>query len=57
MLGEMFVRHAVAFRPDVAPMVACFFAVRDVPYAIDGAHDADGLLHTAAVTAWRSLSC
>src|SRR5262245_57222700 len=30
--------------PDVTPEVACFYAVRDLPYAIDGAHDAEGLL-------------
>jgi hypothetical protein len=38
-----FVRGAVARRPQSSPVVACFYAVRDLPYALDGAHDADGL--------------
>ena len=44
MLVEAFVRRAVARRPDSMPVVACFCAVRDLPYALDGAHDAGGLL-------------
>jgi hypothetical protein len=44
MLAETFVRQAVARRPQSPPVAACFYAVRDLPYALDGAHDADGLL-------------
>ena len=44
MLAETFVRRAIARRPQSPPVVACFYAVRDLPYALDGAHDADGLL-------------
>jgi hypothetical protein len=25
-------------------VVPCFYALRDLPYALDGAHDAEGLL-------------
>src|SRR5262249_39596105 len=44
MLVETFVRRAVARRPQNMAVVACFYAVRDLPYALDRAHDADGLL-------------
>jgi hypothetical protein len=40
----MFVSAAVQRRREVAPIVACFYAVRDLPYALDGAHDRAGLL-------------
>jgi Transglutaminase-like superfamily len=40
----MFVSAAVTRRREVAPIVACFYAVRDLPYALDGAHDGAGLL-------------
>lgn len=39
-----FVADAVSRRPALAPLVACFYAVRDLPYALDGANDAAGLL-------------
>ncbi|HEX3493515.1 MAG TPA: transglutaminase family protein [Streptosporangiaceae bacterium] len=39
-----FAQHARARFPDLPPAVACFFAVRDLPYALDGGHDAAGLL-------------
>jgi transglutaminase-like putative cysteine protease len=44
VLVEAFVGRAVAARPQSMPVVACFYAVRDLPYALDGAHDAAGLL-------------
>lgn len=43
-LTEAFVREAVRRRGDVVPLAACFRAVRDLPYALDGAHDAHGLV-------------
>jgi transglutaminase-like putative cysteine protease len=44
MLADAFIWRAVAYRSQSPPVVACFYAVRDLPYALDGAHDADGLL-------------
>lgn len=43
MLAEKFVRQALAGRPQSLPVVACFYAVRDLPYALDGAHHAADL--------------
>jgi len=39
-----FAGHARARFPQLSPAAACFYAVRDMPYALDGAHDATGLL-------------
>jgi hypothetical protein len=44
MPAGAFVARAVARRPQSAPVEACYYAVRDLPYALDGAHDAAGLL-------------
>jgi hypothetical protein len=44
MHAETFVGQAVARRPQNVPMVACYYAVRDLPYALDGAHDAAELI-------------
>jgi len=44
MLIETFLKRAVAWCTQRPPVVACFYAVRDLPYALDGAHDAHGLL-------------
>lgn len=35
---------AATRRPAMAPIVACYYAVREMPYALDGAHDALELL-------------
>lgn len=43
-LAGAFVRRAAEQQPELPPLVACFYAVRDLPYALDGAHDAAGLL-------------
>lgn len=44
MPAETFLKRAVARRPQNVPMVACYYAVRDLPYALDGAPDAAELL-------------
>jgi transglutaminase-like putative cysteine protease len=44
MLLDSFVRQALARRSESLPSVAAWRAVRDLPYALDGAHDAEGLL-------------
>jgi len=43
-LAGAFVRRAAEQQPELPPLVACFYAVRDLPYALDGARDAAGLL-------------
>jgi len=44
LLVEAFIKRAEAHRPHSMPVVACFYAVRDLPYALDGANNADELL-------------
>jgi hypothetical protein len=41
---EAFVAEAVEQYPGIAPVVSCFYAVRDLPYALDGSHDGLDLL-------------
>jgi hypothetical protein len=36
MVAGTFARRAMARRPQGAPVAACFHAVRDLPYALDG---------------------
>jgi hypothetical protein len=47
--AEKFVREAIARRLQSVPVVACFYSVRDLPYALDGGHDAEGH-HDSALT-------
>lgn len=44
MLVQAFVADAVGRYTHVAPVVSSFYAVRDLPYALDGAHDGVSLL-------------
>jgi hypothetical protein len=40
-----FVQAAAEHQLGLPLIAACFYSVRDMPYALDGAHDATGLLH------------
>jgi hypothetical protein len=40
-LAGAFVRQTLVRWPEMPPLVTCFYAVRDLPYALDGAHDSD----------------
>jgi transglutaminase-like putative cysteine protease len=44
VLVQECVADAVRRYGNVAPVVSCFYAVRDLPYALDGAHDGVSLL-------------
>lgn len=41
---DAFVEEAIRQSPGVSAAVACFYAVRDLPYAMDGEHDAPSLM-------------
>ena len=50
---ERFIDGVAAGRDDRARRVALFLAVRDLPYATDGASDAEGSVAMGEAIVWR----